>query len=126
MQAELISISNTLTTAAAAQLGCGAGNTVFPLLEANPQAYVYACDFAPRAVRLVQAHPSYKEGRVHAFVADITRPGALAGPVPAGMVDTCMLVFVLSAVTPEKMPQVLFTLACALRKVGCLHCMHAA
>jgi methyltransferase-like protein 6 len=28
------------------ETGCGAGNTVFPLLELNPTCRVYACDFA--------------------------------------------------------------------------------
>lgn len=45
----------------AQQVGCGAGNSVFPLLEINPASYVYACDFSPRAVELVQAHPAYTE-----------------------------------------------------------------
>lgn len=158
-------------------MGCGVGNTIFPLLELNPQAFVYACDFAPSAVEIVRAHPQYAScGRVHAFVADITLAGAAtagtaasnepaptlaggaaAGPaarrqegsvecaakaaaqpcqpvleqssegetslaggsncsvisrsslateVPAGSVDACTMVFVLSAISPEKMPQV--------------------
>lgn len=57
-------------------MGCGAGNTVFPLLELNPAARVYACDFAESGVALVRAHPAYApaaaQGRLHAFVADIT------------------------------------------------------
>lgn len=57
------------------QVGCGVGNTTFPLLEINPTARVYACDYAPTAVQLVKANPEYGSGRVHAFVADIT--GAL-------------------------------------------------
>jgi 2-polyprenyl-3-methyl-5-hydroxy-6-metoxy-1,4-benzoquinol methylase len=36
------------------EVGCGAGNTVYPLLEENPAAFVYACDFSPRAVDLVK------------------------------------------------------------------------
>lgn len=63
---------------------------------------------------------------MHAFVADITRPGALAGPVPAGTVDTCTLVFVLSAVAPEKMPQVLFTLALTPGRPLALHACRSA
>ena len=88
------------------QVGCGAGNTLFPLLDANPDAFAYACDFSPSAVRLVRAHAAYSHGRAHAFVADITQPGALAGNVPNGAADVCTLVFVLSAISPEKMPQV--------------------
>ena len=55
------------------QVGCGVGNTTFPLLEVNPSAQVYACDYAPTAIRLVKENPAYAaSGRVHAFVADIT------------------------------------------------------
>ncbi|KAK9843966.1 hypothetical protein WJX81_000623 [Elliptochloris bilobata] len=97
------------------EVGCGAGNTVFPLLEANPRAFVYACDFSPRAVRLVRANQAYGHGRAAAFVADITQPHALAGDVPDGMVDVCTLIFVLSAIAPEKMPQAVRNLAIALR-----------
>ena len=57
----------------APQVGCGVGNTTFPLLEVNPSARVYACDYAPTAIQLVKANPEYAaSGRVHAFVADIT------------------------------------------------------
>lgn len=57
----------------APQVGCGVGNTTFPLLEVNPWAQVYACDYAPTAIQLVKANPEYAaSGRVHAFVADIT------------------------------------------------------
>jgi methyltransferase-like protein 6 len=49
------------------------GNTVYPLLEINPQAFLYACDFAPTAVDLLLAHPQFAaSGHVAAFVADIT------------------------------------------------------
>ena len=36
------------------EAGCGVGNTVFPLLEQCPSLFIYACDFSPRAVDLVQ------------------------------------------------------------------------
>lgn len=36
------------------QVGCGAGNTIFPLVATNPDIFVYACDFSPRAVNLVK------------------------------------------------------------------------
>lgn len=62
----------------ACQVGCGAGNSVFPLLEINPASYVYACDFSPRAVELVQAHPAYADTGVSAtnslaLAAGVTR-----------------------------------------------------
>lgn len=36
------------------QVGCGAGNTIFPLVATYPDIFVYACDFSPRAVNLVK------------------------------------------------------------------------
>ena len=36
------------------EVGCGVGNTVFPLLDENPALFVHACDFSPRAVDLVK------------------------------------------------------------------------
>ncbi|KAI8464188.1 MAG: hypothetical protein J3K34DRAFT_526399 [Monoraphidium minutum] len=99
------------------EVGCGVGNTVFPLLEANPQITVYACDFSPRAVQIVQQHPAYASGRATAFVADMARDAlaAPAGPVPAGSVDFATLVFALSALAPAAMPAALRSVAAALR-----------
>lgn len=87
------------------QVGCGVGNTAYPLLEMNQHSQVYACDFAASAVKLVKGHPQYSYGRMHAFVADITCDD-LRAEVPAEAVDICTMVFVLSAITPAKMPQV--------------------
>lgn len=38
----------------ALQVGCGAGNTIFPLIATYPEIYVHACDFSQRAVDLVK------------------------------------------------------------------------
>jgi trans-aconitate methyltransferase len=36
------------------QVGCGAGNTIFPVIASYPDAFVYACDFSPLAIELVK------------------------------------------------------------------------
>ncbi|RVW88260.1 putative methyltransferase C3H7.11 [Vitis vinifera] len=36
------------------EVGCGAGNTIFPLVATYPDIFVHACDFSPRAVDLVK------------------------------------------------------------------------
>ena len=38
------------------EVGCGAGNTVFPLLRLNenPQLEIFACDYSARAVEVVK------------------------------------------------------------------------
>ena len=55
------------------EVGCGAGNTVFPVLAANkdPNLFVYACDFAPNAVDIVRSEAAYDPMRCHAFVCNL-------------------------------------------------------
>ncbi|GAQ80542.1 hypothetical protein KFL_000560310 [Klebsormidium nitens] len=99
------------------EVGCGAGNTVYPLLQENPAAFIYACDFSARAVELVKAHPSYDAQRVHAFVCDITEDD-LSKEVPAQSADIVSMIFVLSAISPEKMPAALLNVAHVLKPGG--------
>ncbi|XWS17618.1 hypothetical protein CRYUN_Cryun33cG0082500 [Craigia yunnanensis] len=63
------------------QVGCGAGNAVFPLIATYPDVFVHACDFSQREVNLVK-------------------------------------IFVLSAVSPEKMPLVLQNIKKVLKPNG--------
>ncbi|CAN8000144.1 unnamed protein product [Ixodes hexagonus] len=84
------------------EVGCGVGNFIFPLLEENTHFFIYACDFSPRAVDFVKSHPLYDETRVKAFQCDLTK-GALTDHVPKCSVDVVTMIFVLSAICPEKM-----------------------
>ncbi|KAG1679635.1 hypothetical protein FOA52_006152 [Chlamydomonas sp. UWO 241] len=97
------------------EVGCGAGNTVFPCLEMNPQLRIYACDFSHRAVSIVQAHPNYGPGGVTAFVCDLTRDDLLSH-VPPGSVDFVTMVFVLSAISPEAMDRAVANVARVLKR----------
>jgi methyltransferase-like protein 6 len=36
------------------ELGCGVGNTIFPLLKENAHLFFYGLDFAPSAIELVK------------------------------------------------------------------------
>ncbi|KAF6157244.1 hypothetical protein GIB67_041705 [Kingdonia uniflora] len=87
-------------------VGCGAGNTIFPLLATYPDLFVHACDFSPRAVDLVKSHRSFTGDRVNAFVSDLTADD-LTNHIPPSSVDVVTMIFVLSAVAPEKMHVVL-------------------
>eukprot|EP00250_Pteridium_aquilinum_P035714 c9855_g1_i1 orf=108-1802(+) len=99
------------------EIGCGVGNTLFPLLETYPNLFVHACDFSPRAVNLVKAHKEYTEKRIHAFVCDVTSED-LTLHIPVKSVDVATLVFCLSAISPEKMPQVLQNIKRVLKPNG--------
>lgn len=36
------------------EVGCGVGNTTFPLLEENAALFLHACDFSPRAIEFMK------------------------------------------------------------------------
>lgn len=85
------------------EVGCGTGSTVFPLLEANTlkDSFIYCCDFSSRAVDLVKSNPEYNPSRCHAFVCDVSSE-EFSFPFPKNSVDLILLIFVLSAISPER------------------------
>lgn len=94
------------------EMGCGAGNTVFPLLSINENAHMrlVACDYAPQAVQVVQQHPLYQnQNTCHACVYDLSAGAHGEAPearlpdgVEPGTVDIVVMVFVLSALHPNE------------------------
>ncbi|CAB1334317.1 unnamed protein product [Coregonus sp. 'balchen'] len=99
------------------EAGCGVGNCIFPLLEEDLNIFVYACDFSPRAVEFVKQHPLYCTERCSAFQCDLTKDD-LRGNVPVGSVDVATLIFVLSAIHPDKMQQALDNIYRVLKPGG--------
>ncbi|XXG68057.1 hypothetical protein AAC387_Pa06g1241 [Persea americana] len=99
------------------EIGCGAGNTIFPLVAAFPNLFVHACDFSPHAIALVKAHEDFRADRVNAFVADVTVDD-LDETVLRDSVDVVTLIFTLSAVCPSKMPFVLQNIRKVLKPNG--------
>ena len=103
------------------EAGCGVGNTLFPLLQSNPRLRVYAFDFSPAAVEIVRRHPLTASGRVIAAVGDLT-----SGELPAelaectGRCHAATLMFVLSAISPERMGPAIDATASALTTGGLL------
>ncbi|XP_038850344.1 tRNA N(3)-methylcytidine methyltransferase METTL6-like isoform X2 [Salvelinus namaycush] len=99
------------------EAGCGVGNFIFPLLEDDLNIFVYACDFSPRAVEFVKEHSLYCTERCSAFQCDLTKDD-LRGNVPVGSVDVAMLIFVLSAIHPDKMQKALDNIYRVLKPGG--------
>ncbi|KAG2461048.1 MEL2A protein, partial [Polypterus senegalus] len=83
----------------------------------DPGLFVYACDFSSTAVELLKAHPDYDASRCHAFVHDLCEETS-SFPVPKQSVDVVILIFVLSALRPDKMAAALSRLARLLRPGG--------
>ncbi|KAJ9692023.1 hypothetical protein PVL29_011222 [Vitis rotundifolia] len=99
------------------EVGCGAGNTIFPLVAAYPKLYVHACDFSPLAIELVKSNVDFRGDRVNAFVCDVANDD-LSDKIKPSSVDVITLIFMLSAVSPNKMPLILQNLKKVLKPHG--------
>ncbi|KYQ91578.1 methyltransferase type 12 domain-containing protein [Tieghemostelium lacteum] len=102
------------------EVGCGAGNAVFPILKINPEKYFYAFDFSPNAVKLVKSHPNYNEDRLTAFVCDIATQ-QLPMFIKDNSIDITLMIFVLSAISPERFDHVLSTIYKSLKPGGVVY-----
>ncbi|XP_027868062.1 tRNA N(3)-cytidine methyltransferase METTL6 [Xiphophorus couchianus] len=99
------------------EAGCGVGNCIFPLLEEDLNIFVYACDFSPRAVEFVKKNPLYRPDRCCAFQCDLTKDHLMEN-VPEASVDVVTLIFVLSAIHPDKMKVALENIGKVLKPGG--------
>ncbi|KAL7886999.1 hypothetical protein AOLI_G00047200 [Acnodon oligacanthus] len=99
------------------EAGCGVGNCIFPLLEEDLNIFIYACDFSPRAVEFVKQNPLYCPERCLAFQCDLTKDD-LRATVPEASLDVATLIFVLSAIHPDKMQQALENIYKVLKPGG--------
>lgn len=82
------------------EVGCGVGNTIFPLLSENTNLFVYACDFSPRAVTFVKEDNAFDTTQCNVFQCDITKDD-ITKHVPLQSIDVATLFFVMSALEPS-------------------------
>lgn len=102
------------------EIGCGTGSSIYPLLELNRKGHIYACDFSRAAIELVKRNPVYDASkRVTAFVTDIVND-PIDAYVCDDSIDIGLMVFVLSAVSPEKQLIALRKVWATLRSGGCV------
>lgn len=93
------------------EVGCGAGNTVFPLLEINqnPHLRIHACDYSAEAVGVVRSNPLYTAqpgvAKCVSTVWDLSSSTELPAGLESGSVDIIVLIFVLSALHPREWQQ---------------------
>jgi tRNAThr (cytosine32-N3)-methyltransferase len=88
------------------EVGCGAGNTMFPLLQENQNSelFIYGADYSSTAVDVVRSNPSYDENRCRAFVWDLTS-SSIPEDIEPESLDFVVLIFVLSALHPDTWKQ---------------------
>lgn len=91
------------------EVGCGAGNTFFPLLERNENKLLkaFACDYSDVAVELVKSNERFakhsENGNAFASVWDLANDeNKLPEGIEEESVDIVVLVFVFSALSPEQ------------------------
>ncbi|KAK7940095.1 hypothetical protein WMY93_003421 [Mugilogobius chulae] len=92
-------------------------NSVMRTFQDDPGLFVYCCDFSSTAVELVKTNPEYDPGRCFAFVHDLSDVEANY-PIPDGTLDVLVLIFVLSALHPNKMQESISRLARLLKPGG--------
>ena len=102
--------------------GCGTGAGFYPLAKDLDTNFEYlrvnACDISKTAVRLLKEHEMFKEDRIEAHQCDLVNDEIPFEPKTA---DFCLILFVLSAITPEKYPLVLAKLADQMKPGGVVY-----
>ncbi|CCF50731.1 hypothetical protein NDA10_005960 [Ustilago hordei] len=106
------------------EVGCGAGNTVLPLLEINknPKLSIHACDYSSEAVSVVRSQPLYSDPPAGAYclssVWDLSSPTQLPEGLKEGSVDIVVLIFVFSALHPREWQQAVQNIRTLLKPGG--------
>ncbi|VDK44560.1 unnamed protein product [Anisakis simplex] len=100
------------------EVGCGVGNTTFPLLDscAHGQIFVYSCDYSANAIELMKKNEKFDAQTCHAFEWDIC--GEPTDQIAANSLDFILLIYVLSAIPPEKQQKAVDNLVRLLKPGG--------
>ncbi|ODQ67176.1 methyltransferase [Nadsonia fulvescens var. elongata DSM 6958] len=103
------------------EVGCGAGNTLFPVLETNenPLLKAVGADFSSKAVQIVRESPKFDPKHAVASVWDLANTdGALPEGVEENECDIIVMIFVFSALSPDQWAQAMNNLNKALKPGG--------
>lgn len=99
------------------EVGCGVGNTTFPVLAELKNVFFYSFDFSKTAVDLVKAHKEFDATKCRAFVCDIVTE-ELPDFIQPNSMDAMVMIFVLSAIAPEHFEAVIAKLFKVLKPGG--------
>jgi methyltransferase-like protein 6 len=96
------------------EVGCGVGNAIYPIIQEVPTLKVQACDFSSQGIKLLKEHEHYDESKINACVCDIT----IQAPPFQESCDGILMLFVLSAISPEFHIQSIMNATSTLRPGG--------
>lgn len=107
------------------EVGCGAGNTFFPILKQNQNKNlkIFGCDYSKVAVDLVKSDEAFKEnhekGVAYSSVWDLANPeGQLPEDLQPNSADVVILIFIFSALHPDQWKQAVDNLKKVLKPGG--------
>lgn len=103
------------------EVGCGAGNTMFPVLQnnENPDLRIIGVDFSKQAVKIVRESEHFSSKNAQAEVWDLAEPtGELPPGVEPHSVDIVVMIFVFSALAPDQWKQAVANLKKLLKPDG--------
>lgn len=103
------------------EVGCGVGNTSFPLLEWDKyhRMFLYSCDFSAVAVDVLKKNKNYDQSRICGFVWDITEDPPEDAPEDNSL-DYVICIYVISAIYPPKVRKAIDNLVRLLKPGGML------
>ncbi|XP_060522788.1 tRNA N(3)-methylcytidine methyltransferase Mettl2 [Cylas formicarius] len=103
------------------EVGCGVGNTIFPILQysTNKNLKVYGCDFSSKAINIVTNSAVFDKDRCCVFTLDITNDEWRV-PFEKNSQDIIVMIFVLSAISPDKFQKVVKNIYIYLKPGGLL------
>ncbi|KAF3920701.1 hypothetical protein ABW21_db0209530 [Orbilia brochopaga] len=90
------------------EVGCGAGNTMFPILtqNRNPNFHIHGADFSKTSIDLIRSHELYAIHHPKNVSASVWDLGNAGGTLPEGVeegsIDVVILIFVFSALHPDQ------------------------
>lgn len=107
------------------EIGCGAGNTFYPILNQNknPNLKIVGCDYLKVAVDLVKNNEEFEsnheKGVAFSSVWDLANPeGNVPEDLEPNSVDIVIMVFVFSALHPDQWKQAIANLQKVLKPGG--------
>ncbi|KAI6196376.1 Cyclin domain-containing protein [Aphelenchoides besseyi] len=100
------------------EAGAGVGNMLFPLTEYFNNWKFYAFDFASNAVEEIRKRAQESDVNVTAKVVDLTAPTTSDEQADFPLADLTTLIFVLSAIHPDKHSQAVRNLFAYVRPGG--------